>query len=409
MRKIVSYTILNNEEDIIESFVRYNFVYIDKMIIIDNGCTDHTIDILKLLIKEGYDIEIFDESLVDFEQFGIMNKYLQKIANEYDSDIVIPLDSDEFLMCDSKRVRDVLEKMSLDKVYLVQWQNFVLRKEDDEKEMFICRKIKYSYLHRDYKVIIPTRLITKDMILRTGQHDILAEKIERVLLPELKLAHFSYRSIEQAKTKTMCHSIKYINYLNRQDAEGMHRNVFASHCIQSNDESWFFDTFNERIKRGALSEVKYAPMPLEIERMQNVNLKYTHLVTNNAFSNICRLAQVLAVKSYNHSIEEKFVKNVPVVMIYGTGNSAKNLLTGMPMDIINIRGYINSNPDVEFTMFNRRLVVTPKMLKFFRYDRIVISSKEHFREMYDTLISYGILEEKIVGIDYLMKLMIEKL
>lgn len=46
MRRIISYTFLNNEADIIEAFVRYNMTYIDKMIILDNGCTDHTIDIL---------------------------------------------------------------------------------------------------------------------------------------------------------------------------------------------------------------------------------------------------------------------------------------------------------------------------------------------------------------------------
>lgn len=44
--KIVSFTMVNNEAEIIESFVRYNYNFVDQMVIIDNGCTDNTIEII---------------------------------------------------------------------------------------------------------------------------------------------------------------------------------------------------------------------------------------------------------------------------------------------------------------------------------------------------------------------------
>ena len=47
---------VKNEMDIIESFVRYNVNYLDGMIILDNGSTDNTLNILKSLKNEGLPI-----------------------------------------------------------------------------------------------------------------------------------------------------------------------------------------------------------------------------------------------------------------------------------------------------------------------------------------------------------------
>ena len=54
MRKIISITMVNNESEIIESFIRYNYNFLDEMVIIDNGCTDNTIKIVNKLISEGF-------------------------------------------------------------------------------------------------------------------------------------------------------------------------------------------------------------------------------------------------------------------------------------------------------------------------------------------------------------------
>ena len=69
--KIVSFTMVNNESEIIESFIRYNYNFVDEMVVIDNGCTDNTVEILHNLIHEGYKITIFDESLAAYDQFQI--------------------------------------------------------------------------------------------------------------------------------------------------------------------------------------------------------------------------------------------------------------------------------------------------------------------------------------------------
>jgi glycosyltransferase involved in cell wall biosynthesis len=140
--KIVSYTMINNGGDIIESFIRYNYNFIDEMIFIDNGCTDNTISIIRNLIKEGFKLTIYDESLMTFNLFEFENKYINKIIKEIHPDIVIPLDADEFIIADGDP-RRALEKLPLNKIYYIHWQWYVMTPNDDSSELFIPKRMQY--------------------------------------------------------------------------------------------------------------------------------------------------------------------------------------------------------------------------------------------------------------------------
>lgn len=140
--KIVSFTMVNNESEIIESFVRYNYNFVDEMVIIDNGCTDSTIRIVRKLIGEGFKITVYDESLEAYNQYRLDNKYLNKIIDEIKPDIILPLDADEFLTGEGNP-RDILEQLSLNSIYYVTWRWYVMTKKDDKTEAFIPRKMRY--------------------------------------------------------------------------------------------------------------------------------------------------------------------------------------------------------------------------------------------------------------------------
>jgi len=56
--KLVSISMVKNEEDIIESFVRYNLNIFDEMILLDNGSSDNTLNILNSLKRENLPIYI---------------------------------------------------------------------------------------------------------------------------------------------------------------------------------------------------------------------------------------------------------------------------------------------------------------------------------------------------------------
>lgn len=322
-----------------------------------------------MLIEEGYDIEIFDESLVGFEQFQIMNYYLYYLCENYESDIIIPLDSDEFLMSDTENVREILETLSLDTVYSVNWRTFVMDKRDDALDDFVCRRMKYSFIHKDHKVIIPTKLVKEyELILAAGQHYVSgAGEIKCVNAEMLKLAHYPNRSMKQFYAKSLCHSIRYINYLNRRNQEGIHRNVFANQCmehLEDGDNNWFYEMIYERNEGARAEEITYHPVNLQKMGLQDTEMKYTKLAEVDVFKNVYALSQVMAIKAYNLEVEKNFVKGKPTILIYGTGVTAINMFKGYPVDLVNVRAYINSNKDIEFSMFERRLIITTRMLKF---------------------------------------------
>ena len=106
--KIISITTIKNEADIIESFVRYHVNIMDLMIILDNGSTDDTLNIINNLKKENLPIVVLIDKDKYFEPFIKYNYLLDIALNEYSADIVCPLDCDEFIICQNGNPRRII-------------------------------------------------------------------------------------------------------------------------------------------------------------------------------------------------------------------------------------------------------------------------------------------------------------
>ena len=77
--KIISFTMVGNEQEIIESFIRYNIHFVDKMIFVSSCCVDNTLTIIRKMIGEGLNISLYVEKDISFDQRYLDNKYLKKI------------------------------------------------------------------------------------------------------------------------------------------------------------------------------------------------------------------------------------------------------------------------------------------------------------------------------------------
>ena len=125
--KIFSISMVRNEMDIIESFVRYNVNILDGMIILDNGSTDDTLRILKQLKKDKFPIFIFEDEDSEFEKVAKMTSLLKKAVEEFNADIIIPLDADEFIISTQNgNPRKFLEDMESNSYELVLWKTIFL-------------------------------------------------------------------------------------------------------------------------------------------------------------------------------------------------------------------------------------------------------------------------------------------
>lgn len=409
-RVIKSFTMIGNECEIIESFVRYNSHFLDEMYFIyDMGCVDTTITILKKLRGEGYPIILCDESLTPYEQRAMENKYLYRLAENTETDIIIPLDADEFLVAEGNP-RLMLERLELYKVYELNWKNYVAFPTDNKSELFIPRRlIHYQNENETYtKVIIPAEMVRNNKVMvDTGHHHAVArEKIEIEKLNSLKIAHYPLISEEQYKSKILCNNIRFITWMNRGDDEGKHLNKLLAEMEDGINH--FYKAQTVYLGSGEEDKLLKGAIDCSFCEEDSLTIRYGELAKVNVEKNLIKTGQIMALKAYNLEIEKQEYKKAPKILVYGTGGRAKCLLNGMPDDLVNIVAYIDSNPEKQFTMFHKRIVVMPEYIHCFPYDKVIISSDIYYEEMKANLINVEVKEEKIVGNEYLMELLINR-
>ena len=208
--KIVSITMVKNEVDIIESFIRYNLNIFDEMIILDNCSSDETPLIINKLIDENLPIVLLKDSNRDYIQSFKLNMLLDKAFNEHNADIVCALDADEFLIStDNTNPRDILETLDLNEYYLAKWNTYVPT-EKDSYDFFVPKRITHvrdENLEHLYKVIVTKGVYYNfSPRLEMGSHDLTfpnGETPQKNRALNLRVAHFPIRSSEQCMSKVI--------------------------------------------------------------------------------------------------------------------------------------------------------------------------------------------------------------
>ena len=98
--KFIGFTMVKNEEDILEQFVRHNLRVLDRLYIFDHGSTDSTMDILRALASEGLavvSVNAASSTFVGYAQAEIMSSILQLCIRDNGAGCYFPMDADEFI------------------------------------------------------------------------------------------------------------------------------------------------------------------------------------------------------------------------------------------------------------------------------------------------------------------------
>jgi len=210
MNKIFSISMVKNEKDIIESFIRYHIKIFDGMLILDNGSTDGTIDIVMKIAQEGLPVYLIYDDNPSYIQSVITTKLLYKAIKKYSPDFIFPLDADEFIF--SKKIRNLRKyfstNLSKDSLHYFSWVTYVPTKKDDKLEKNILKRVVYRRREQntfDCKVLIPSWIPKKyKVVIKQGNHDIEvagAPVLKKIISKNVFLGHFPIRSINQAKSK----------------------------------------------------------------------------------------------------------------------------------------------------------------------------------------------------------------
>ena len=140
--KIASISMVKNEADIIESFVRHTSRLVDVMYIIDHLSTDNTWVILNKLQAEGMPLILSRYNKADYSQSEVTTGLMWQSIKD-GADWVLPLDADEFIVPANNDIsveacRDMIR--NLDTGCLHAWLHIEYFFDDEKESRFSLKR-----------------------------------------------------------------------------------------------------------------------------------------------------------------------------------------------------------------------------------------------------------------------------
>ncbi len=229
--RISSVSIVRNESDIIESFIRYNLQFIDHMWVIDHNSADPTRAILRRLIREGLPLTLLLAFDSEHRQAQRLTALARKAAITDRADVIMPLDADEFILAKGGRAElEARLHETASRPVLLPWTTYAPTPDDDEQEADCLRRV----VHRCqpdgekgyFKVAVPAHLFLDTATsLAEGSHSIVRKDdtpIEHIRGTGLGIAHYPIRSAEQALGKILLGELSLRLKSERKSGEGRH-------------------------------------------------------------------------------------------------------------------------------------------------------------------------------------------
>ncbi|MCV2883051.1 glycosyltransferase family 2 protein [Actibacterium sp. XHP0104] len=212
---LVGVSVVKNEEDIIEAMLRHNLRYLDKILVIDNGSSDKTPEIVENLQLEGLACTLQFKPGVDHRQHEILTDALETILKTENPLRVFPLDADEFILADAQDFRTEMEGPT---VLSLPWVTYVPTASDDRAIRNPIERIRHRLEHEPNgrsKVTVPAAYLGNARLSK-GSHrlfDADGSKVKSRASRTARLAHFPLRSEDQLMAKALIGSwsVRYRN------------------------------------------------------------------------------------------------------------------------------------------------------------------------------------------------------
>ena len=124
--RLIGASVVRNEADIVETFVRHNLATLDGLAVVDHGSTDGTSEILTALVREGLPLFVARDDSPEFDQKTMANRLVRHVFATSDAAWIFPLDADEFLKAPSREaLESALDRVPAGQHVLVEWQTYV--------------------------------------------------------------------------------------------------------------------------------------------------------------------------------------------------------------------------------------------------------------------------------------------
>ncbi len=227
--KLVAVSIVKNEADVVEAFIRHTRTWVDQHLVFDHDSTDGTREILGELAREGLPLAVFtDQTLGNLQQ--MRSNHLTRLAvTEFGADWVLPLDADEFLVAPGRAVlEDVLGPGTAGEPVSLPLANYYPTEADDPEVANPVSRISHraSLANASRKLIIPSRLATEPAVVAgKGSHELHrdgARIADRPAPPGFHLAHFALRSVAQQMLRVVTAELQKLSRGRAHDGLDVH-------------------------------------------------------------------------------------------------------------------------------------------------------------------------------------------
>lgn len=301
--KIVTVTMVRNEQDIIETFVRYHEPLVNEMVILDNGSSDQTSDILWKLKEEGLKIQILFDPETAFLQSEMVTKMVRNAFLELNASLVIPLDADEFIASNLGGIkRESLENLPYDKPVYLEWLTYVPQFNDCLAELNPLIRIQHrrSVQHNhDSKIMIPISVFESmpNLTVSQGSHYLINEEGKRLASnapsEDLVLLHFPIRSANQMCSKYLIGWLSNLARPERVLFDWLPIYNLVKQNVPTNDEISKAALFYNVLDKNILIDIVKVPVDLS-HLKEKLELKYTPSSSINVLKNVLNYAEELA-------------------------------------------------------------------------------------------------------------------
>lgn len=217
-RRVLSLSMVKNEQDIIEPFIRHTARLVDCMIILDNASVDETRRIAMDCARELGTVIVADSEEFGYTQSERMTRLLHQCQSGFFADFVLLLDADEFLGTETRAaLLAALETIPPNGVGLLPWQTFVLAPgavaatQDPPRSIRWRRAAETPPFRKAVLRLDGTH--RPDLLIGQGNHGVVAtdgEAPPAVHLDDLALLHFPVRSRHQFAAKGVVGWMAYL-------------------------------------------------------------------------------------------------------------------------------------------------------------------------------------------------------
>lgn len=291
MKKAFCVGMIKNEADIIESYIRYHLNIFDGVVLLDNGSTDRSPDIIRQLQAEGYPVYLEQDTSLEYIQGDKTTELIKRTFDRFGPDFIFPLDVDEFLIAPdySGNPRKLINNLSTSKVYYLEREYTYSPVYLNENELFIPKRLTFASPIKDYwpKVVVSRKIMeTYSPSITGGNHDLIFDKrtIATRKLQSLKLRHFPYRSLEQLKSKITVGWMNTLASYNYSEGHNYHWHALFDKLKENN--------FTLAVDEISDYQEKYVPMNLSF--CHSLDIKYTTDHEVNAIVNLLNYCESLA-------------------------------------------------------------------------------------------------------------------